>query len=120
MGNPFCHLELHSTDTGKAKEFYGSLFDWKLDDMDMGGGTYTMVNVGEGTGGGIMQNPVPGAPSHWLAYVEVADLDASIAKAKSLGGTVVQERMEVPNMGWFSVITDPTGAAFGLWQTMGS
>ena len=118
MANPFVHVELHTNDTSKAKEFYGSLLDWKLEDMDMGGPTYTMINVGEGTGGGLMQNPVPGAPSHWLSYIEVADVDASTAKAKSLGGTVVQEKMEVPKMGWFTVISDPTGAVFGLWQTM--
>ena len=42
MANPFCHLELASTDIAKAKTFYSSFFDWKLTDMDMGGGmTYT-------------------------------------------------------------------------------
>jgi uncharacterized protein len=51
MANPFVHVELATTDVGKAKSFYRSLFDWKLSDMDMGGGmTYTMVEVGEGTG----------------------------------------------------------------------
>ena len=38
MANPFCHLELASTDAAKAKTFYSSFFDWKLTDMDMGGG----------------------------------------------------------------------------------
>ena len=59
MGNPFVHVELMSTDVGKAKAFYGKLFDWKLEDMDMGGMTYTMVKVGEGTGGGLIKNHVP-------------------------------------------------------------
>ena len=52
MGNPFVHVELMSTDVGKAKTFYGKLFDWKLEDIDMGDMTYTMIKVGEGTGGG--------------------------------------------------------------------
>src|SRR5204863_2715846 len=38
MANPFVHVELATTDVGKAKPFYQSLFDWQLEDMDMGGG----------------------------------------------------------------------------------
>ncbi|HXO90365.1 MAG TPA: VOC family protein, partial [Stellaceae bacterium] len=68
MANPFVHVELATTDPDKAKSFYRSLFDWQLQDMDMGGGmSYTMIGVGEGTGGGMMKHPVPGAPSGWLA-----------------------------------------------------
>lgn len=119
MANPFVHVELNTTDPAKAKAFYGQLFDWKLDDMDMGGFTYTTINAGDGTGGGMMQHPVPGAPSSWLAYVIVDDVKAATAKAASLGATVVKEASEVPDMGWFSIITDPTGAMLGLWQTKG-
>ena len=57
MGNPFVHVELMSTDVGKAKAFYGQLFDWKLEDMDIGDMTYTMIKVGEGTGGGTHEEP---------------------------------------------------------------
>src|SRR6266571_402916 len=38
MANPFVHVELATTDIDQAKSFYRSLFDWKLNDMDMGGG----------------------------------------------------------------------------------
>ncbi len=114
MANPFVHVELNTTDVGTAKAFYGALFDWKLGDM---GGEYTMIEVGEGTGGGLMKHPIPGAPSTWLAYVDVADVKAATAKAKSLGATILKDATEVPGMGWFSVIADPTGAALGLWQS---
>jgi predicted enzyme related to lactoylglutathione lyase len=118
MANPFVHVELNTTDTAKAKAFYGKLFDWKMEDMDMGpDGTYTMINPGEGTGGGLWKNPVPGAPSFWLAYAIVDDVKAATAKAKSLGASVMKDVTEVPNMGWFSIIADPTGAHLGLWQT---
>lgn len=117
MANPFVHVELNTTDPHKAKGFYGQLFDWKMEDMDMGpGGTYTMINPGDGTGGGLWKNPVPGAPSMWLAYVIVDDVKAATAKAKSLGAQVMKETQEVPGMGWFSIIQDPTGAMLGLWQ----
>jgi len=117
MGNPFVHIELVSTNVKSAKSFYGSLFDWKLEDMNMGGGmTYTMVGVGEGTGGGMMQHPMPGQPSAWVPYVLVDNVASATAKVKSLGGTVIKDVAEVPNMGSFSIIQDPTGGVLGLWQ----
>jgi predicted enzyme related to lactoylglutathione lyase len=114
MPNPFCHVELNTTDVQKAKEFYGKLFSWKLEDMP--GGEYTMIGVGEGTGGGMMKNPIPGAPSFWLTYVLVDDIQAATKKAKSLGGTVMKDVTQIPNYGEFSVIVDPTGAHFALWK----
>jgi predicted enzyme related to lactoylglutathione lyase len=117
MANPFVHVELNTTDLEKAKAFYGKMFSWKLEDMPMGPGmTYTMVQPGEGTGGGMMKHPVPGAPSAWLAYVNVDNVKDSTAKAMSLGAQVMKDVTEVPDMGWFSIILDPTGAALGLWQ----
>ena len=117
MANPFVHVELHTGDVAKAKAFYSSLFGWKLEDMPMpGGGSYTMIGVGEGTGGGMMKSPMPGAPPQWLAYVGVDDVASSTRKAKELGAKIVQDKMEVGGFGWMSVITDPTGATLALWQ----
>ena len=116
MANPFVHVELNTTDVSKAKTFYGSLFNWNLEDVPMPGGSYTMIKVGEGTGGGIMKHPVPGAPSAWLAYVLVDDIAAATKKAKSLGANVMKDVTEVMGMGSLSIVIDPTGAALGLWQ----
>jgi uncharacterized protein len=114
MANASVHVELQTSDVKRAKDFYALLFDWKLEDIP--GMDYTMINVGEGTGGGMMKNPVPEIPSHWLAYVLVDDVAASTEKAKSLGATIVKEVTEIPEIGWFSVMLDPTGAALALWQ----
>ena len=118
MANPFVHNELNTTDVGKAKEFYGSLFDWKLEDVPMGAmGNYTTIGVGGGgVGGGIMQHPMPGQPSFWLSYVNVDDIGAATAKAKSLGATIIRDVMPVADMGFLSIFMDPTGAVLGLWQ----
>jgi len=116
MPNPFVHVELNTTDVSKAKTFYGKLFDWQLEDVPMGPSTYTMIKVGQGTGGGIMKHPVPGAPSAWLAYVEVDDIAAATQKARALGANVMKDVTEVMGMGWLSIIIDPTGAALGLWK----
>jgi uncharacterized protein len=121
MANPFVHVELNTTDVAKAKTFYGQLFDWKLEDtpMDVGDGTYTMIDVGEdGTGGGIMKMPMPGVPSAWLPYVLVDDIDAATTKAKSLGATIIKDVTEIPEMGKFSIVQDPTGGVIGIWMTI--
>ncbi len=114
MANPFVHVELLTSDVTKAKDFYQGLFDWQLEDIP--GMDYTLIKVGDGTGGGMMKNPVENAPSRWLAYVLVDNVAASTEKAKSLGATVCKEVTEIPGFGWFSVITDPTGATLALWQ----
>jgi hypothetical protein len=116
MTNTFVHSELNTTDVDKAKGFYGQLFDWKLEDLPTDGETYTMIKIGEGTGGGIMKNPMPGAPSFWLTYVLVDNIHAATQKAASLGATIVRDVTEVMDMGWLSIIADPTGAALGMWQ----
>jgi uncharacterized protein len=117
MANPFVHIELATSDVDKAKSFYGALFDWQLKDEAMGGGmTYTMIGVGQGTGGGMMKQMMPGAPSAWLPYVEVSDIRAATDKAKSLGGKVMREVMPVMEAGFIAIIADPTGAVLGLWQ----
>jgi uncharacterized protein len=120
MANPFVHVELHTGDLARAKEFYSKLFDWKLQDAPMpGGGTYTMIQPGNGTGGGMVTNQAPGVPPHWLAYVGVDDVRASTRKAKELGAKVVVDVMEVGDYGTMSVITDPTGATLAMWQPKG-
>jgi len=118
MANPFVHVELQTSDVEKAKDFYGMLFDWKLEEVP--GMDYTLIKVGEGTGGGMMKNPVPGAPSRWLAYVLVDDVATATEKAKSLGASVCKEVTEIPDIGRFSVIADPTGAVLALWEMKGN
>jgi predicted enzyme related to lactoylglutathione lyase len=119
MGNPFVHVELNSTDVDRAKAFYTKLFDWTLEDMPGPdpGMTYTIIKVGSGTGGGMMKQMMPNAPSAWLPYVLVDDIKTSTNKAKSLGAKILRDVTEVTGMGWLSILADPTGAILGLWQT---
>ena len=116
MANPFVHVELNTNDVAKAKSFYSKMFDWKMEDVPMPTGSYTMIGVGDGTGGGLMKNPIPNAASFWLSYVLVDDIEAATKKAKSLGATVCKDVTEVMDMGWLSIIVDPTGAMLGLWK----
>jgi len=119
MAHPFVHVELNTPDPKKAKAFYSNLFEWQLEDVSnpaVPDGSYTMIKVGKGTGGGIMKQ-IPGGPSGWLAYVEVDDIHAATQKARTLGAKVMKDVTEVPGMGWFSFIQDPSGAVLGLWKT---
>jgi predicted enzyme related to lactoylglutathione lyase len=118
MTHPFVHVELNSPDPKKAKAFYAKLFQWDLKDMpnpSVSDESYTTIDVGEGTGGGIMKQ-VPHGPAGWIPYVLVDDLRVATDKAASLGGTVMKDITEVPNMGWFSIIQDPAGSVLGLWK----
>ena len=115
MANPFVHIELSADDVDAAKKFYRSLFDWKLEDSTAM--QYTMIGVGKGTGGGMMKKHMPSQPTAWLPYAEVADVNATLEKARAGGAQVVVERTEIgPSMGAFGVIIDPQGAALGLWE----
>jgi predicted enzyme related to lactoylglutathione lyase len=120
MSNPIAYAELQTKDLTAAKKFYVELFDWRLEDAQTPMGTYSSLRAKEGDGipAGLFQPPEP-APSAWLPYVTVPDLVASTARAKRLGASVLQENVEVPGMGRFSLMVDPTGARFGLWQKLG-
>lgn len=112
--------ELATDDVEGAKRFYTEVFGWRTEDMDMGeAGTYTLLKRnGDPDAGGIAQKQ-PGAPSGavWYPYLATDDLDAGVSKAKELGATVILEPVEMPTVGRFAILIDPTGATFGLFKT---
>lgn len=115
MANPFVHMELNTPDPAKAKAFYKELFGWQFQDMDMGpGGIYSTFKPDSGPGGGLFS--MQGAPTGWLAYVGVDDIKKATEKAKSLGAQVFMDSQEIPEVGWFSVVSDPTGGRIALFQ----
>ena len=69
--------------------------------------------------GGVMQLPAEaqeaGAPSHWIAYASVADVDATVARAQELGATVHVPGTDIPTVGRFAVLADPQGAIFAAY-----
>jgi predicted enzyme related to lactoylglutathione lyase len=121
MANPFVHVELTTTELAKAKTFYSKLFDWELEDEPLPGsnGSYTMIKVGEGTGGGMVNASQPEGPSQWLAYVGVQDAAQTTRKARELGAKIVVDTMKVGDFGVMSVFEDPTGAKLAIWQPLG-
>ncbi|MFZ5861634.1 MAG: VOC family protein [Nitrospirota bacterium] len=117
MPNPFIHIELQTQDPSQAKTFYAALFHWRFEDVP--GLDYAMINVGDGTGGGLMRAKSPDAPSQWIPFIAVDDARATTDRVAALGGRVLKGPCEIPGYGWYSVIRDPTGATFGVWTREG-
>ena len=107
--------ELWTSDEIGALAFYQRVFGYTHDSMQMGAqGTYYLLKKDGVSRAGLMRSVEPKAPPMWLPYVAVADCDASAAKAKSLGGQVVYAPHDIPNVGRFSVLVDPIGAAIAI------
>ena len=116
----FSWAELATTDPNAAKKFYSSLFGWDAADTPAGEGTYTLLKLrGREVGGlsGMQKEQLAqGVPTHWLPYVAVASADDTTKKATSLGGRVLAGPFDVMEHGRMSVLQDPTGATFAIWQ----
>ena len=112
--------ELISTNKAESINFYSGLFGWTTEEMELPDGTtYTLFKVGErAVAGCVVPDDGSDVPPMWLSYINVENLDVSIAKAKELGGTICKGRVDLP-MGSFAVIADPHGAVFSFWQASG-
>ena len=113
----FCWNELATNDTAKAAAFYAEVFGWvadhKGDDSPM---PYTEWKVGDKSVGGMLQiDPNWGpVPPHWAVYVSVEDCDATVARALELGAEIKAPAMDIPEVGRFAALADPTGAVFSV------
>jgi predicted enzyme related to lactoylglutathione lyase len=112
MPGQIVHIEVPADDTGKAREFWGSLFEWQFQEYP-GPFEYHMTQIGDQQGLAItnMEEGKRGTRSYFL----VDDINAGAARVKELGGQA-NDPMPVPNMGWFATCTDPHGNEFGIWQ----
>jgi uncharacterized protein len=109
--------ELMTSDPAAAEAFFTSLLGVTAETMDMGGSPYTMLKAGDGPGesAGLMakNEQMGNMPNTWGVYFEVADTDAAVARAMELGGSALQEPMDIMP-GRFAMIRDPQGAVFGI------
>lgn len=113
--------ELVTTDTGAARKFYGALLGWSFDEMPMPGeaGQYIVASAGGTRVAGMFKmtgESFKGVPPHWMGYITVADIDASAGKVAALGGRICMPPTDIPNVGRFAMIADPTGAMVALMQ----
>ncbi len=112
--------ELMSAELPRARAFYTEVVGWDVSaSIDMGEvGLYVLVKVGEEGVGGMVAKPPTLPASNWSFYVNVESADAVVEKAKSLGATVLVGPEDVPDMVRFALLTDPTGALFGVAQPL--
>jgi len=113
MPGQIVHFEIPADDTGKSREFWGSLFGWKFESYP-GPSEYHMTQIGDKAGAAIT-NMEPGKQGT-RAYFDVDDINDGAARVNELGGDA-GEAMAVPSMGWFAICHDPHGNEFGLWQS---
>lgn len=117
----FSWVDLGTTDVEAAKAFYGGLFGWSFLDVPTGSGTvYSMGQIDgynvAGLGPLDADLQAQGIPPYWSAYIKDDDVDAVAAKAAEAGGVVMFPPFDVMDSGRMTMIQDPTGAAFGVWQ----
>jgi hypothetical protein len=117
----FCWFELATTDQPAAKNFYTSLFGWTVEDSPMGPNDfYSMFRLeGRDVGAGYTIRPdqrAQGVPPHWMLYVESANADDAAKRAGELGGKVIAPPFDVFDIGRMTVLADPTGGIFSVWQ----
>ncbi len=121
--NTLCWTELNTHDPDRAKEFYRSVFDWRIEDMSMEGMVYGVA----GPSGGAMEDAHSGimgindqmrelglTSTEWGVYFEVADCDAVVALAEAKGGRVIIPPMSMEGVGRMALLTDPAGARFSV------
>jgi uncharacterized protein len=114
--------DLITHDQDKAGEFYEKLFGWQVgkEDEEPEHRYYHLFHHGEFIGGIPPASYAPkGVPPHWQIYLRVANSKASEAKVKELGGRIYMPTMKVEDVGWMSVVADPQGATFAMFQMAG-
>ena len=116
-----CWQELATRDLDSAKKFYSTVFGWEPKTSDNSPMAYTESTVmaadGKAHTAGAMYTMMPhmeGIPPHWMPYFAVADCDGFVEKAELLGGKAHVPPMDIPEVGRFSMLTDPQGAAFAV------
>ncbi len=115
-----CWADLSTPDPERAKEFYSSVFDWKIGAGEGGPGGYLHIQNGEEHIGGIPPAADCNAklPPHWLPYFLVSKCDESAAKAQQLGASLVMPPMSVENVGRMAFIADQQGAVFAIFEPL--
>ncbi len=110
------HVEFSAQDLEATGKFFSELFGWEV--VQMPEMNYATFDSGDNVGGGF--NPVSESNpvGTVIVYVGTDDIDASLAKAESLGAKIIMPKAEIPETGWFGLFSDPTGNVIGLYTAL--
>ncbi len=120
--HPIVHIEIPAKQAREAGKFYGELFGWKIEADPTY--SYVQFQAEGGPGGGFVEvgqsdSPVEYKIDSLLVYISTDDIDATLAKAESLGGKTLMSKTEIPHIGWWAAFSDPTGNRIGLFMGIG-
>ncbi len=119
----FCWTEIACTDLSTCKPFYENVFGWKFKASESVGDEMEYLEFsssGEVYPDGALYEMQPEKfggnvpPAHIELYVTVDDVDAAVGKAEGLGAKTCFGPYDIPNVGRFALITDPTGANLAM------
>ncbi len=110
------HIEISTRNPEETIKFYQELFGWKVERIpEM---NYATWEAPEGPGGGFSPIGEDNKAGEVLIHVSSDDIEADLKKAKSLGGTILRQKQEIPKIGWWGVFKDPTGNKIALYTSM--
>ncbi|MHC4219569.1 MAG: VOC family protein [Planctomycetota bacterium] len=111
--------DLTVENAGDVRDFYHQVVGWTFSETDMGGYSDFCMNTpagGESVAGIChARGTNTGLPAQWLMYINVDDVDASIARCEALGGTVLAGPKTMSGHGRYCIIQDPAGAVAALF-----
>jgi predicted enzyme related to lactoylglutathione lyase len=125
MDHTIVHFEIPANDVEKLKKFYVELFGWKIEKMPGPMDYWTvgtvpvdekMVSTRPGVNGGLYKKERP--ENKPVNYISVESIDRYLEKVKALGGKIVQQKQEVPGVGWIAIALDPEGNQVAMLQPM--
>ena len=116
-GGAFVWHDLRTSNPEASKQFYSALFGWDIQTENITGQPYDMIRAGEAGIGGIEPLEAADTPSHWIGYVEVPDVDATVEAANTHGGASPVGGTDIPNVGRFAIISDPTGGTLAPFKS---
>jgi predicted enzyme related to lactoylglutathione lyase len=116
IGAP-CWIDLYSSDTDKATEFYGELFGWTTESAGPEfGGYFTFLKDGKHVGGCMRNDGQQGYPDAWTVFLTTPDIERTVEAAAANGGQVHVAPMAVADNGTMAMVADPGRAGVGVWQ----
>jgi predicted enzyme related to lactoylglutathione lyase len=112
-----CWVDTAQPDPDAAVAFYSGLFGWEFVDRSQAdsGQRYFVAQLRGRDVAGVGSQPEP-APPRWNTYVSVESADATAAKVKAAGGSVLGDPFDIPGAGRMALARDPSGAGFCVWQ----
>lgn len=112
----FSWYDIMAVDETVTNPFYTALFGWDFTVEPRPSDGYRMIGYQEQGLGGSLPFETESGRSAWMGYIQITGLEAKVARARELGATIFVELMEIPGVGKFAVLDDPTGGAIYLYE----